>query len=729
MKERTDSAFHFDKARAEPLVETAALRDGKVPSNDQETRPPVQVSAARDGIRLWLPKISGNNLVRKTARLLTVAGLDFLALGATLVMSLTAIADIGFAGQPEKAALFVAFFACATTAIFVQLGLYRLSWRFVRFADCMSMSRSVAAALIVAWIASLLLFPTIPRNSSILPLVILHGLAVVSVMAGLRGVRRMLRERDHPRAKASADPEFEKMRYVIVLGSPDWACTVIELVHSDRASGTKVVGILLTSESETIGKLCAVPVLGGPEMLASAVAILQARDIAPSDLILSDRKYWPNVQARAKIIDRAKMLGLKVGLVSDPWNQLLSADPGAKIKSLSTAQLLGREEYSTDQLLVEHFVRNRRVLVTGAGGTIGSELARQLASFGPAELTLLDHSEHDLYEIDMEIRKKFPQTRVRQALCCIRERDELREVFNEAEPELVFHAAALKHVPIVEANPCAGVHTNVLGTQNVAQLVSEFSCKAMVQVSTDKAVNPVGMMGATKRVGEIYCQALDMCGVDDNDAPRFITVRFGNVLGSSGSIVPLFKQQIAEGRELTVTHPDITRYFMTVGEAVQLILQSSAHAVAKQTVRGNIYVLDMGEPVKIYDLAQQMIRLAGLEPEIDIGIRFVGLRPGEKLYEELFDSCEVHVDSRIPGIFEARSLALPLPLIDQALSHLEGLVRDRNSDEIRRVLSNLVRIPSGTAAIDMPFGHYTTLMADYARGNFTVVQSTGLSLR
>jgi len=656
--------------------------------------------------------------VHRAIRLSIVAALDFLVMAATLAF----VVRFTNGSLTEEDGLPITLFACVATGMLVMLGLYGRSWRFTRFIDCLSLCRSVGLALVPAWAVLAVMVPTDHWGEPLLAVALLHAPAVLTGMSALRAARRVLRERRNFRGRVSRSGGHPSRR-VIILGSPEWACTAIEFFRSDQGSTTEVVGILLIEDADTIRSLCGVPVLGGPGMLASAVAILNDRDEAPIALIISDRDRWPDLLLKTRVIERAKKLDLEVGRVTDSWNQLIDFNPGMALEKLSTAQLLGRPEYSMENQLVGACIQGRRILVTGAGGTIGGELARQLASFAPAELTLLDHSEHDLYRIDMELRKTFPALKVRQALCSIREYGPLRDAFKQAEPELVFHAAALKHVPIVEENPCAGAHTNVLGTRNVADLACEFSVRAMVQVSTDKAVNPVGMMGATKRIGEIYCQALDLCGVDDRDAPRFITVRFGNVLGSSGSIVPLFKQQIAEGRELTVTHPDITRYFMTVGEAVQLILQSSAHALAKETERGNIYVLDMGEPVKIYDLAQQMIRLSGLVPDVDIGIRFVGLRPGEKLFEELFDSCEVQVKSEIPGIFEARSRPLPLPLINEALARVERLVRDGDGEEIRRVLHNLVRIPAGLGSPDMPFGDFGTLMAEYARGNFTVVKA------
>jgi len=334
---------------------------------------------------------------------------------------------------------------------------------------------------------------------------------------------------------------------------------------------------------------------------------------------------------------------------------------------LPLTELLGRKEFSMEREIVSRQINGECILVTGAGGTIGSELVRQLASFAPSKLVLIDHSEYNLYVIEMELREAFPDIEICPELCSIRQATSVRHVFAKHRPTIVYHAAALKHVPIVEANPCAGVHTNVIGTKIVADAVCEFGARAMVQVSTDKAVNPVGMMGATKRVGELYCQALDLCGVDDSEAPRFMTVRFGNVLGSSGSIVPLFKKQIIEGRPLTITHPDIMRFFMTVKEAVQLILQSSARALEEGSERGNIFVLDMGDPVKIVDMAKQMIRLSGLEPDVDVPIKFIGLRPGQKLFEQLFDTCQPQTNLALPGILQASSQSCPLPIITRSI--------------------------------------------------------------
>jgi O-antigen biosynthesis protein WbqV len=329
-------------------------------------------------------------------------------------------------------------------------------------------------------------------------------------------------------------------------------------------------------------------------------------------------------------------------------------------------------------------------MVTGAGGTIGSEIVRQLARFGPSEIQLLDCGEFNLYSIDMELSENFPEIPRKPILCSIRQRESVMAAFKELRPELVFHAAALKHVPLVEENPCSGAQTNVIGTRNIADAARAHGTLAMVQVSSDKAVNPVGFMGATKRLGELYCQALDLIGYGDPDAPRFMTVRFGNVLGSSGSLIPLFRRQLSRGGPLTVTDPTIERYFMTVHEAVQLILHSSTQALQTRRDRGMIFVLDMGEPVNIMDLARRMIRLAGLTPDVDIKIEITGLRPGEKLFEELFDQSETHLPSDSAGIFRAIPVSVPLDVLEARFDELERAAKRGNGAKVRQLVHDLV---------------------------------------
>jgi O-antigen biosynthesis protein WbqV len=421
------------------------------------------------------------------------------------------------------------------------------------------------------------------------------------------------------------------------------------------------------------------------------VADLDRAGRRPVSLVVQESSERLDRQQILRIASLAEQENLVVSRFRNPWTSAapLNGDRMA-IEKMPLAELLGRPEITVQHSYLERVVTGARIMVTGAGGTIGGELVRQLAHYAPVEIVLLDHSEYNLYAIEMEAREKFPHVRFHAELCSIRQRPALWQVFERRRPEIVFHAAALKHVPMVEANPCAGVHTNVLGTRNVADAVCEFEARAMIQVSTDKAVNPVGLMGATKRLGELYCQALDLIGSCDPDSPRFLTVRFGNVLGSSGSLIPLFQHQLASGKPLTVTHPDIERFFMTVQEAVLLILQSSARALETDSERGTIFVLDMGEPVKIVEIARRVIRMAGLRPEIDVPIKFIGLRPGEKLFEELFDTSEDKIESAIPGIFEAMPSPIPLEMLVEGFGQLARLIAAGDAEELIRLTHEMV---------------------------------------
>ncbi|RYE74678.1 MAG: polysaccharide biosynthesis protein, partial [Hyphomicrobiales bacterium] len=308
--------------------------------------------------------------------------------------------------------------------------------------------------------------------------------------------------------------------------------------------------------------------------------------------------------------------------------------------------LLGRMEVKLDIREVAKLINDRCVVVTGAGGSIGSELVRQIAQFQPSRLVLLDNNEFNLYSIDRQIAQEYPSVRTFARIADVRQSDRIGALFSQFEPEIIFHAAALKHVPIVEENPIEGIETNLIGTRNVANAALACGASAMVMVSTDKAVSPTSIMGATKRAAEAYCQALDLA----QTGTRFMTVRFGNVLGSTGSVIPLFKAQLQRGGPLTVTHPNITRYFMTIPEASRLILHAAGHGMSAHTAQGQIFVLDMGEPIRITELAERLIQLAGLRPHVDIKIDYIGLRKGEKLYEELFSDGEKIEKTGRPGL-------------------------------------------------------------------------------
>ncbi len=352
----------------------------------------------------------------------------------------------------------------------------------------------------------------------------------------------------------------------------------------------------------------------------------------------------------------------------------------ASLREVSIEDLLGRDPVVMDAEGLASLLRDQCVLVTGAGGSIGSELCRQIGRMSPTRLVMVDHAEFNLYAIEQEMCGGLDGV-CSVLLGDVRDHARMRRIFEHFQPDAVFHAAAYKHVPLVEDNPAEGIKTNVFGTCNMADLAVEFRAKVFVLVSTDKAVNPANVMGATKRTAEVYCQNLD--ARSPNTA--FITTRFGNVLGSTGSVVPKFRSQIADGGPVTVTHPEMTRFFMTIPEAVSLILQAGAMGRG-----GEIFVLDMGQSVKIIDLAEQMIRLSGLVPHEDVAITFTGLRPGEKLYEELFHEAEQLSGTAHPKLMLAEARAVDWPLLADRLRQLRNACAMRDPELVRHALKAIV---------------------------------------
>jgi O-antigen biosynthesis protein WbqV len=473
----------------------------------------------------------------------------------------------------------------------------------------------------------------------------------------------------------------------LIVGAGDDTSLFIQALRRSQKRPCLPVGILDPSGREVGLTLRDVPVLGTCNDLRRVVLQLAARGRNPRYLVIAERLGGNVLQA---LVAEGESLGLEVRLIPSPTELQVADSQGIELKPIQLTDLLGRPQTVLDRRALDKLIEGRRVLVTGAGGTIGSELSRQIAALRPSELILLDSSEFNLYEIDLTLRETHPSVRRVPLLCNVRERERVMQVFDEFRPELVFHAAALKHVPMVELNPGEGVLTNVIGSRNVADAAFRSNVLAMVQVSTDKVVNPTSVMGATKRMAELYCQALDIKGRDTPKAPRFMTVRFGNVLGSSGSLIPLFERQLKRGGPLTVTHPEIKRYFMTVREAVELVLQASAHGIDNKENIGQIFVLDMGEPIKIIDIARQMIKLAGKEPERDIKIEITGLRPGEKLFEELFDASETRLAASVPGILRAAPKPVTLERLQEVCTSLFGAAGEGDAQRLRELLASVL---------------------------------------
>lgn len=367
--------------------------------------------------------------------------------------------------------------------------------------------------------------------------------------------------------------------------------------------------------------------------------------------------------SRRNIIEICQTTGIKTRVL--PSTEEIIEKQGAmnSLRDVEIEDLLGRDAVKLDNKNINSLIKEKTVLVTGGGGSIGSELCRQIIKYNPKKLIILDIYENNLYDIELELKSNYPKSKIEAIVGSVRDKKRLENVFEEFKPELVFHAAAHKHVPLMEDNPLEAVKNNVFGTYNVVNCADKYNAERFVLISTDKAVNPTNIMGASKRVCEMIIQAKNKVSKTE-----YAAVRFGNVLGSNGSVIPLFKKQIANGGPVTVTHKDITRFFMTIPEAVALILQAMTYAKG-----GEIFVLDMGEPVKIYDLALSLIKLSGYEPEVDIPIKVTGLRPGEKLYEELLMEEEGLSATKHNKIFVSKPMYMEIEELEKELEKLEKL--------------------------------------------------------
>lgn len=384
--------------------------------------------------------------------------------------------------------------------------------------------------------------------------------------------------------------------------------------------------------------------------------------------------------SKRKIIEICKKTSCKIKIIPGIYEIISGKATVSKIKDVDLEDLLGRDPITLDDKGISDYINDKVVLVTGAGGSIGSELCRQIGKFGPRKLVMLDIYENSIYDIQNELKSDYPELKIEVLIGSVREKDRLEEIFNRYKIEVVFHAAAHKHVPLMEDSPKEAIKNNVFGTLNLVQVANDFKVKRFVLISTDKAVNPTNIMGATKRLCEMIIQAYNT--ISDTE---FVAVRFGNVLGSNGSVIPLFNKQIKNGGPLTVTHKDITRYFMLIPEAAQLVLQAGAFAKG-----GEIFVLDMGEPVKIYDLALELIKLSGFEPNVDIKIKVTGLRPGEKLYEELLMSEEGLTNTNHKKIYIGKPTFESIESLNSKLNDLKLLLKDKNNESIKYKMKQIV---------------------------------------
>lgn len=566
-------------------------------------------------------------------------------------------------------------FAAISGVVFWRSRLYRGVWRYASVMDLMAIAK--ASTLTILIFLPVMFFLTrledLPRS-----FLVINWFLLMAMLGGPRFLYRMAKDR---RIELSRMQSTERRIPILLVGAGDEADLFLQsLARSESAY--EVVGIV----SDTPGRVGRVirghEVIGASSDIERVVADITARGERPQRLVLT-KEGLPGERVR-ELFAVADQLGMTLARAPDPGE--LREGPGGdrlEVREIAVEDLLGRPQTVLDRKAMASLLCDRRVLVTGAGGTIGSELARQICQFGPALITLVENGEFNLYRVDQEIGQSFPDIPRRAVLADVRDRSRVLSLMQSESPDVVFHAAALKHVPMVEMNPLEGMLTNVVGTCNVADACVAAAVPKMVMISTDKAVNPTNIMGASKRIAECYVQSLDRDGTETD----FVTVRFGNVLGSTGSVVPLFERQLKAGGPLTVTHPEVTRYFMTVREAVELVLQT---ACLDARAPGRIFVLDMGQPVKIVDLARQMIRLAGLRPDEDVKIEFTGLRPGEKLYEELIHGGEPLVETAVSGILLAEPRNLERRTITDAVEHVRQAAVTGDVDVVSKVIAELV---------------------------------------
>jgi len=566
--------------------------------------------------------------------------------------------------------------------------MYRGVWRYASLNDLINITKS-ASLIVLIFLVALFITTRLEELPRSLPFI--NWFVLITLLGGPRFLYRLFKDR---RFEFKSEHNNHPRIPVLLVGADDSTELFIRDLSRNNTN-YRISGIISTTNARVGRNIHGVEILGTIGEIPKIVKDLSQIGPPPQRLVISsERLEGMDIYG---LLDTADSLGMTLSRLPALTDFKKEADPNHEIaiRPIDVEDLLGRPQTTLDQDSMKNLIKGKRVLITGAGGSIGSELVRQISNLDPDSMALVENSEFNLYNIDLELSNQFPNLSRRAILGEIRDKRRIDEIFEEFKPHLVFHAAALKHVPMVEANISEGITTNVLGTIIVAKAALIYGASTFVQISTDKAVNPTNIMGASKRIAECYCQALDTeTNAEDKKThekkTRFVTVRFGNVLGSTGSVVELFRKQISTGGPITVTDPKIKRYFMTVKEAVKLVLTSSVLATLNSNQAGKIYVLDMGKPLLIVDLAKQMIRLAGRTPNKDIKIKFIGLRPGEKLYEEIFHDKEELIKTTHSGIFLASPRFNNLDYVESQIEILEQAINTNNHDEARKVIASLV---------------------------------------
>ncbi|MEK4004773.1 polysaccharide biosynthesis protein [Paenibacillus sp. FSL H3-0333] len=564
---------------------------------------------------------------------------------------------------PEYVVQMIVFGVISTVAIggsLVYFGLYRRMWQYASINEIISVLKAIVVGSVLSYAAAYIILPErVPFSIEVRSME-----TVLLLVGGVRFFWRVFR------SDRSNNKNTEL--HTLIVGAGDCGILIAKELTGPSFAGTRLVGFIDDSADKYHLSILGVPVLGNRYDIPRIVKEKEIHEIIIAMPSVSRTQI-------SEIINLAKATGAKLKIIP-ALNDLIAGKISVKkLRDVSVEDLLGREPIVADMNSILGYVHNKTVLVTGAGGSIGSELCRQIAPFAPDKLLILGHGENSIYTIEMELRKSFPYLEIVTVIADIQDRTRLMDVFQSYKPQVVFHAAAHKHVPLMERNPSEAIKNNVFGTRNVADCADMYGAERFVMISSDKAVNPTSVMGATKRIAEMYVQSLNV-----TSPTKFSAVRFGNVLGSRGSVIPAFKQQIAAGGPVTVTHPEMVRYFMTIPEAVQLVIQSGSFANG-----GEVFVLDMGEPVKILTLAEDLITLSGYEPYKDIDITFSGIREGEKLYEELLTDEENLGSTQHDRIFIGRPNVFTRSQMELEFKRLERVITE-DAEAIREVINQIV---------------------------------------
>ncbi len=569
--------------------------------------------------------------------------------------------------------ILLAFVLVIKTVIFGLFKQYRGWWRYVGISDLTGIVRAslVSTMLIFGlWVAGLYIEPvrkSIPSVFDISQAVfVVDMFCTVLLLAGLRMAIRLYYEEFRT-------VESGRLKRFLIVGAGNTGESLLREIHRMTVAEYEMVGFIDDDPAKQGIRIHDIPVLGTVEQLAE---ICREKNIEEVAIAMPSA----TVQQRRRVVQVCQGTKVRFRTVPSMTDIASGRFRVSQIRDVDINDLLGREAIQLDTDSIEAFIRGKTILVTGAGGSIGSEMCRQICHFGPKLLLLVEQAENPLFYIERELREKFPDITMTAVVCDITDQSRVEGIFEKYRPEIIIHAAAHKHVPLMEGNPGEAIKNNVVGSRTAADAADKFGAGSFVMISTDKAVNPTSIMGSSKRVAELYVQDLNR-----TSKTHFVTVRFGNVLGSEGSVVPIFKKQIAQGGPLTVTHPDMKRYFMTIPEASQLVLQAASMGKG-----GEIFVLDMGEPVKIVDLARELITLSGFRPGEDIEITFTGLRPGEKLFEELSIKGEDMQETRHPKIGIWKNIPMDRDLLRAKIAELVALAKIGEHDVIAAKIKELV---------------------------------------